>query len=404
MSMITEGAISDGRSVMKVALTCPDAFSVWRFRRWLIEDLIERDISVHVISTHDAYVDRLKELGVIFHPVEFSRFINPKQDILYLVSLWKLFRSERFDIVHNESVKPNVYGAIAAKLTGIPRVIAMVEGLGFTFSSVPGFKNTLIRWIVKNLYRIGFGFSDKIWFVNKDNMNNLISLGIATPEKSVLIRSGGGLDLSEFSLSAADSQRIEHLKMELKTNRNTLFVSMVVARLIWSKGVREFVIAAQTLLTKFPHVKFLLIGPMDEDSPEAVPKSFVTGSLPENVQWLGFRDDIREILALTDIVVLPSYYGEGLPYVLLEGMAMSKPIVTTDNVGCREVVDEGRNGFLVPVKDSHALATAIGVLLRDKKKREQFGDYSRRKMEAEFDQRSINPQVLKLFYGLDENT
>ena len=388
---------------MKVALTCPDAFTVWRFRRWLIEDLIDRNISVHVISIHDEYVDRLKELGVVFHPVQFSRFINPKQDILYLVSLWKLFRLERFDVVHNDSVKPNVYGAIAAKLTGVNRIIAMVEGLGFTFLSLPGFKNTLIRWIVKNLYRIGFGLSNKIWFVNKDNMDNLISLGIANPEKAVLIRSGGGLDLSEFSLSEANSQGVAHLKMELKFNKDTVLVSMIVARLIWSKGVREFINAAKELLTEFPHVKFILIGPLDKDSPEAVPKDYVTDRLPENVRWLGFRDDIREILALTDVVVLPSYYGEGLPYVLLEGMAMSKPIVTTDNDGCREAVDEGRNGFLVRVKDSHALATSVGILLRNEKKREQFGDYSRKKIEAEFDQRSINPQVLKLIYGLDEN-
>lgn len=385
---------------MKVALVCPNAFSVWQVRRGLIKALSQRGISVHVICADDAYVDRVKSLGVVYHPVHFSRFINATQDALYLASLWRIFRSERFDVVHNCTVKPNVYGAIAAKLAGVSRIIAMVVGLGFTFSSGPGFKNTLLRQLVKNLYRIGFRLTDKIWFVNKDDMTMLISSGIAKADKSVLIPSSAGLDLSEYSSLAVDSRKVEQLKDELGFVEGALYVSMIVARLVWSKGVREFVEASEELLAQFPQATFLLVGGIERDSPQSVPESFVSDGLPGNVRWLGFRDEVREILALSDIVVLPSYYGEGLPHILLEAMAMSRPIVTTDNVGCREAVENGRNGYLVPVRDSRALAHAIKSLLLDDSKRTSFGRYSRLKVENEFDENPLLERVLEELYHL----
>ncbi len=386
---------------MKVALLCPDIFTIWQFRRGLIKALQKQGVSVHVICAADEYVSSVETLGSVFHPVEFSRFIDPKQDIKYFLSLWKIFRSERFDIVHNNTVKPNVYGAIVAKLTGVSRIIAMVEGLGFAFSKGGSLRRKFLRKCVRSLYHLGFYLSDKIWFVNEDDMNNMETIGYTNPEKSVLIRSGGGLNLFEYSLSSVDGRKIEQLRNTLGLAHGNLLISLIVSRLLWSKGIQEFLDAAQELSTKFRNATFLLVGGVENKSPDSVPESFITSVLPENVRWLNFFSDVRELMALSDIIVLPSYYGEGLPYVLLEAMAMSKAIVTTDNVGCREVVDHGENGYIVPVRDSHALAEAIGILLEDEDKRNRFGHHSRNKVEAEFDEKTVIARALELLYKLN---
>ncbi len=385
---------------MKAALVSPDAFTVWQFRRGLIKALLGQNISVDVISADDAYVDRVRSLGVTYHSVRLSRFVNPRLDVLYTFSLWRIFRSERFDIVHNFTIKPNIYGAIAARLAGVPRIVEMVEGLGFTFSSSADFRGRALRALIKFLYRIAFGLSTCVWFLNRDDMDAMISAGIARPRKSVLIRSTG-VNTDEYSIRSVDEHQLTRLKEEMGLDGDSQLVSMIVSRLVWSKGVAEFAKAAVILGTELPSARFLLVGPVDLDSPEAVDDAFLNNSLPENVLWYSFREDVRELLTLSDVVVLPSYYGEGVPRILLEGMAMSKPIVTTDNVGCREVVDDGENGFLVPVKDADALAGAIAELLHDEKKRDRFGKHSRMKVEKEFDEKIVVNQALNLLYKLD---
>lgn len=383
---------------MKLALVGPDAFTAWQFRRGLIKCLINQGCEVHVFCAPDDYVVNLKKMGVRYHEIKYSRFINPIQDIVYLYRLWSIFRVEKFELVHNNTIKPNIYGAIAAKAAGVSQVIAMVEGFGFSFSG----KNTpmsLIYAIARILYTIGFSFSSKVWFVNADDAATSVKLGMINKQKVYVIRSGGGIDLTEYAKNTIDTEQLNKLQSEIIYDSSHIYISMVVARIVWSKGVKEYIEAARLLHKKFPIAKFLLIGPLTPDSPEAVPASYMQ-TLPTNVKWLSFRKDIKEIFHLSDIVVLPSYYGEGLPYVLLEGMAMGKAIVTTDNVGCREVIDEGKNGFLVPTRDSHALANAIELLLFDPEKRKQFGIHSRHKMEKEFDEKVILQEVLTKLYEL----
>jgi glycosyltransferase involved in cell wall biosynthesis len=172
---------------------------------------------------------------------------------------------------------------------------------------------------------------------------------------------------------------------------------MVVARQCWSKGVREFAESAARVSQQLKTARFLLVGPPDPKSPEAVPDEFLQQQLGPAFQWITFSSHIREILHRSDIVVLPSYYREGVPIVLLEALAMGKPIITTDNVGCRETVEDGVNGLLVPVKDVAALTSAIATLAKDRDLRDRFGRQSRIIAERDFDQRAVIRGVLSMW-------
>jgi N,N'-diacetylbacillosaminyl-diphospho-undecaprenol alpha-1,3-N-acetylgalactosaminyltransferase len=172
------------------------------------------------------------------------------------------------------------------------------------------------------------------------------------------------------------------------------------ARAHWTKGVREFIDVAKALSRSYC-AKFLFVG-KTEDAPDAVPIEYLQRQQSQSFRWLGWRHDVRELMAISDIVTLPSYYPEGIPKSLLEAMAMEKPIVTTDSIGCREVVEHGRNGFLVPTKNERLLATAIETLLRDASLRERLGRYSRRLVEREFSEAIIVQQVLEKLYQLED--
>jgi N,N'-diacetylbacillosaminyl-diphospho-undecaprenol alpha-1,3-N-acetylgalactosaminyltransferase len=381
---------------MKVAINTPRDFDIWKFHTGLIEALRARNIEVAVICSPGEYRERVQSLGVIYIPVELERFVNPVSDIKLLWSFYHIFRREKFDIVHNHTHKPNIYGTLAAKLAGVRTVLGSIHGLGSVFNEVPGLKRRALKCMTMSLYAFAFRFVDRVQFLNPDDLNFFVSSRMLSRDKALFIKSIG-VSLGEYTPELVDPTVLENLRAELGIDHTTRVVTMV-ARAYWSKGVREFVTAAETI-GAIHRTKFLLAGPT-ESGPDAVPLAYLKQHESETFHWLNFRDDIRELLALSDVVVLPSYYPEGVPRSLLEAMAMGKPIVTADSVGCREVVEEGRNGYLVPVRDGQALAKAIGDLLGDGRKRERFGHYSRMKVEAEFDEQLVVDRTLKLLYGL----
>jgi len=385
---------------MKIALVSPDALTVWLFRKGLIRRLISEGHSVYVFCAPDSYQERVEGLGVVCVPVELSRFVSPVKDIGLLVELYKQFRKERFDLVHNFTPKPNIYGAIAAHLAGCQRVVCMVEGLGFVFSSRINLGSWAKVKALSFLYWVAFGVCDRVCFMNPDDLGRFVSTRLVKRHKAVLIRSAG-IDLTEFSPDAVDPKTLERLREELRISEGTRVVIMV-SRLVWSKGVAEFVQAAEMLHARYPSVKFLLVGQLEERSLQAIPSTYIEQKQSDWLMRLGFRDEVRELMVLADIVVLPSYYGEGTPKVLLEGMAMGKPIVTTDNVGCRETVDHGKNGYLIPVQDPQALASALETLLTDDNKRIEFGRESLLKVRREFDEKLVVDRILTELYQLPQ--
>jgi len=389
------------RHHMKIAIIIPNDFSVVWFCGELVKALQAggRNEVCVIADIHDGYerghyAEIMKEWGLKHIPVEFYRFVNPLKDLKYLLSLRKILRQQNCDMVLNISTKPNLYGSIAARLIGVDRIVCSVWGLGLAFADAKGLKARTLRMIVKALYRIAFGVSDKVWFTNKIDHDYMLSLGIVAPDKAVLTKNY--VNTEDFKPSAVPEENQLALRKELGIADRDKVVIML-ARMSWAKGVREYVEAAGILRKELPDLKFLLVGPEDVGSSDRVPHSYLSDSEQhENFMWLGFRRDVKELYSISDVAVYPSYYREGgYPRGLTEPMAMSKPVITTDSIHCSGTVEHGRNGFVVPIKDSTSLAGAIRQIACDDELAKNFGQYSRMKAVNEFDETTIIRQVVQ---------
>jgi glycosyltransferase involved in cell wall biosynthesis len=385
----------------RVAIVCPDAFTAWHFYKPLLTGLQAHGCEVWVISRPGIDVQNLERLGIGHVPLMVGRFISLWKDIRGLAHLILTMRKYRFDFVHSFYLKLNAYGALAARMSGAKRVLGTVEGLGFTHDSGGGFVAALLRLIINQFNRLTGRLSDKIWFVNDSDRDLFVSRGFVGKSKTLVTR-GHGIDLRDFDQRRSDPEKLEALRNELGLTTSSVAVTMIVARAIWSKGIQEFVDMASLLRHRNPHVRFILLAPPEADSPDVVPNSYLESAVSANPNlcWLSqFRRDILDILDLSDVVVLQSYYNEGFPAVLLEAMALGKPIVTTQNVGCQDAVVHGDNGYLVPARNPKRLANAVEELLNDPGKREVFGKRSRKKAEEKCDASIVIQQVLDSLYS-----
>jgi N,N'-diacetylbacillosaminyl-diphospho-undecaprenol alpha-1,3-N-acetylgalactosaminyltransferase len=388
---------------MKVAVICPDDLSIVLFCKGIVQVLKDWDNSqVLVISDYWSededgfYIKTIKSWGVEHVPLKMSRYVTPWEDIKYVYSLWLILKTNKINVVVNISTKPNIYGTIAAKLAGVRRILCSVWGRGSVFVDRPGFKNQLLRALILILFRVAFTLSTKVWFTNVNDCNYFLTNNIVARGKVILTKNYVSTD--DYFPYTLSPDRLSTLRNEFDLNHQSKVVIMV-ARMIWAKGVKEFVDASKLLRERHPLVKFILVGPKEEGNPDVVPESYLReGEKSGNFRWVGFRRDVKDLYALADVAVLPTYYKEGgFPRALTEPMAMGKPVITTDSVDCRAVLEEGKNGYLVPIRDPKALADAIEVLMNDDKKRKEFGRYSRLKAENEFDEKVIVQQVFKEF-------
>lgn len=383
---------------MKIALVLNDDFSMWQFRKGLIISLLRRGFDVYVITPGGPYINRLESLGARHIEISIKRFISPFDDFILFLQLYKIFRREKFDIVHTMTIKPNIYGPIAARLSGIGRVVGLVSGTGFLFGDVLNRKVRFIRFLAKGMYRLAFRLSDRVWFQNEDDLNEFLEMRLLNREKALVIRSGG-INLEEYDRENLNLEDILQVKKELGLSGDCSVVTMMTARMVWAKGVREFIEAAEFLSPRFPKARFILVAPLDESSPDHVPSDYLRKKgFPELTIIPVFRDDAKYILAISDVITLPSYYREGIPRVLLEAMALEKPIVTTESIGCKEVVDNEKNGFLIPPRNSIKLAEAIGILLENTDMRNRYGIYSRMKAKREFDEKLVIAKIFTHLY------
>jgi N,N'-diacetylbacillosaminyl-diphospho-undecaprenol alpha-1,3-N-acetylgalactosaminyltransferase len=385
---------------MKIALVNNDDFSMYHFRRGLIQRLVQMGIEVTVIVPPGRFNEKLEQLGVQCIPVPMERFVSPFRDIILFVRLWRIFKSERFDIMHSMTIKPNIYGTFAALLAGIKRRVGLISGTGFIFMDKVGWKTRLIKLPAMWMYKIAMMMSHKIWFQNSDDMECFVEKRILERQKGIVIRSGG-INVDEYSPHSVREEELNSLRNELGLSPHSYCVLMLAARMVWSKGVREFIEAASMLHSRYPDWSFIMVCPKDKGTPDSVPDEYLASNRLERLIVIdAFRFDMKNFVAISDIMVLPSYYPEGVPRSLLEGLSMGKPIITTDHQGCRETVDNGKNGYLVPVKKGDKLAEKLTLLMSDRNLRLQFGQSSRYKAVSEFNEEIVVSKIIHELYDL----
>ncbi len=382
-----------------VAMVHNDDWFLYRFRSPLLRKLKSRGCTVFAVAPAGRAVSAFEqeEIGFIDWPLSRGS-LNPFTEILRVLTLWRIYRKTKTQLAQHFTVKPNIYGPIAARLAGVPVILSSVEGLGYLFTS-KDFKAALIRPIVTALYRLAFALTDAVVFQNRDDISVLRGLGLLPQSKVRHIPGGVGVNTTVFSPEAVDADTKRKLRRSIGLPDSGLIV-VLAARMLWHKGVAEFVECAR-VLTQKKDTHFLLVGPIDTGNPAAIPiETLHEWDQTGIITYLGEREDIRDILALSDLLLLPSFYREGTPTILVEGAAMGKPIVTTDFPGCREVVEHGVNGLLVPPNDTLALTCAVEKLLDSPKLRGQFADAGRRRAVAEFDESKINARFMELYNTL----
>lgn len=323
--------------------------------------------------------------GFDFHPIPLSRrSTNPFKEVGAVASLCHLYRTLRPDVVHHLRIKPVLYGGIAARLTRVPAVVNTLTGLGFLFLA-EGAEAAIRRSLVKYGLRQALHHENqRTIFQNPDDRTEFLEEGIVSEPKTVLIK-GAGVDVAVF-------------KPALESEGPPLVV--LPSRMLWHKGVGEFVAAARTLRTTGVSARFALVGDTDIGNPAAVPRAQLeTWRDSGTVEWWGWRDDMSRVLGQAHVVCLPSY-REGMPKVLIEAAATGRPIVTTETAGCREAVRDGQNGLLVPVRDIKSLATALRALIEDPDLRARLGARGREIAVREFSEAVIISQTLSIYRDL----
>ena len=356
---------------VKVAIALNTAWNLVNFRSGLIKALVSRGYEVVAVAPEDGYASQLQTLGCRYLPLPMdNKGTHPGRDLLLLVRFFTLMRAEKPDVFLGYTVKPNVYGSLAAHALRIP-VINNVAGLGTVF-----IKGGWLNQLVRGLYRIALSRSAKVFFQNDDDRHLFVSGSLVSVTVTDRLP-GSGVDLVKFRPSPLPARHIVRF--------------LLIARMLWDKGVGEFVEAARLLKQRGIDADCCLLGFLDVQNPAAISRKQIDDWVAEGVvRYLGVSDNVRNEIAQADCIVLPSFYREGTPRTLLEAAAMARPIVTTDSVGCRDVVDDGVNGFLCKPKDASDLADKMRrIVSMSPAEREFMGLRGREKVEREFDEQIV---------------
>lgn len=359
-----------------VAIVINTSWNIYNFRLGLLEALRAEGYRIVCIAPRDDYSRKLQALGFEYREIRMNnKGTNPFEDLRLIGDLYRLYKALRPDVLLHYTIKPNIYGSVAAGLLGIPAV-SNISGLGTVFLN-----DSLSSKIARMLYRVTLRIPRRVFFQNTQDRELFIRSNLVNSEKTALLP-GSGIDTARFA------------PRDVRPPDGTVRF-LFIARLVADKGIVEFVDAARTiqnskLKIQNPAPKFLILGAYYPGNPTAIDEAQMHSWEAEGtVTYLGTSDDVASIIADADCVVLPSY-REGLSRVLLEAAAMAKPIVTTDVPGCREVVDDGINGYLCKVKDAASLAAAMQkIMALDNEARREMGRRGREKILREFDEKIV---------------
>ena len=377
-------ARADGSSCVSVAhpavmLVASYAPSLWLFRSHLIVELRGRGYRVLACAPrHDGAQDKMRALGAEFIALGPHRTsMNPVHDLLYFWKLLRLCYRVRPAAIISYTAKPVVWGSLAGRIAAVENVVAMITGLGFAFS-VTETDRSMVSVIIERLYRIALRRCDSIVFQNGDDQREFTKRRLIGVASKAFVVNGSGVDLLKFR--------------QTPLPRAPIF--LIIARMLREKGVKEFCEAAAEVKRVHPQACFRLVGWFDTDNPRAIARAELDAWCANGVaEYRGSREDVRDEMAQCRVYVLPSY-REGTPRTVLEAMAMGRPVITSDAPGCRETVRHGWNGYLVPVRDSLALAEAMKRLLADPTLAEQMGANSRLLAESRYDARQVAEAVI----------
>lgn len=364
--------------------------NLYLFRLPIMIELIALGHEVYAIYPKSKLNEEFEKLGIKVVNYEINRkSLNPFSEKKAINAIYQAIKDLDLDVLHTFTAKPNIYGTIAGKKAKIPKIFNLVEGLG-SFYVEKNLKNNIIKALMERLYKKTFKLSNGCIFVNEDDPLYMCEKGLIQKEKVTIIKSVG-VDSSVFDMKKIDLKAIQKLKQSLQIDGKKIV--LMVARAIWHKGVKEYYEAAKIIKQNDENVEFLYVGGTDDGNVSCASIEFLNSKY---VKYLNQRDDIIDLTAICDVYVLPSY-REGIPRTLLEAASMSKAIVTSDTVGCKEVVDDGINGFLVPIKDAKTLAKKINILLNNDKMRLSMGEFGRQKVLEEFDIKQVLRQYLEFY-------
>lgn len=363
---------------MKIAVITASTSSIPRFRIDMIREFIQRECQVVVFGDEpfEKWDEYFSKHGISYRQYSVARNgVNPVKDLETIKQLRLLLETEHPDKIFTYQAKPNVYGVLAAHQIGIKEKYVMMGGLGSVFRS-RGPKSFLIRQIVGAEYKFSLNFAKKIFFQNKEDMKLCISKGMIRNNQVVMTR-GSGVNLDQYPLCP------------LPKKDSFLFVG----RLVRGKGIIDYLEAAKIIKRKYPDIEFHVVGAFDSN-PTGIKReeldSYINNAI---VIYHGEQENVQPYLKDCSCFVLPSYYGEGTPKSALEAMATGRPLIVADAVGCREVVKNGVNGFLVKPKSPEEIVLAMERLIEDKDLKQRMSDASRAIAETLFDVRKVNKTI-----------
>lgn len=360
----------------KIAIVVNNSWYAWNMRANLGFALQKQGHEVVFVCPYDKYSENIKKhFGYVDIKIN-TKGTNPIEDIKTIYSYYKTYKEIKPDVVLHYTIKPNIYGTIAASMLNIP-TINNIAGLGTLF-----IEQNFVTLIAKWLYKFSQKRASKIFFQNHDDFKMFVDERLVEKEKCDVLP-GSGVDIERF--------------MPVKKEEDGVFRFLLVSRMLWAKGIQEFVDAARKIknlelkIENCIDVEFQLLGHLDVSSPTAITKEQMDIWVKEGyVNYLGSSDDVRVEIARADCVVLPSFYREGTPRILLESASMAKPIITTDNVGCRDVVEDGVNGYLCEVRNAEDLARKMEMMLNlSVEEREAMGKAGREKVVKYFDEKIV---------------
>jgi glycosyltransferase involved in cell wall biosynthesis len=364
--------------------------SVLNFRGKLLEAIHQQGYEIHIIApdliSFSAEHEKLLDLGYFVHDVSMQRTgTNPVADLKTLGSMYTLIKKIKPDYVLSYTIKPVIYGTLAAWLAKVPTRYALITGLGYAFQNVETQnKRSIFQQLVHGLYQQALSRSHKVFFQNPDDLKLFQDLKLLNAQIPTVVVNGSGVNIADFNV----------LPLPVTADKKIKISFLLIARLLVDKGVREYAEAAKIIKHKYPYVEFNLVGWIDEN-PSAIGQSELDQWIASNtLKYWGKLSDVRPAIVESSVYVLPSY-REGTPRTVLEAMAMGRAIITTDAPGCRETVTDGDNGFLVEVKSVESLVKAMEKLILQPELITQMGSRSREIALHKYDVHQVNAHMMQ---------